>query len=283
MPLRSYLYLDDATVDDYLSEIEGGLLVGTYSATDTTTSGKEGGISAKLPGIDIGLTGKRNASSSLEIQWTIKETAQGKFGRLHQILTDESLLGLEDRLQILNGFDAKIYEGIETGEIIQVEGNARLPKWEHIVRSVSDFKDLAELAQLFGVNPYEDADVRRAVEAVSVLASVKSSEGVTIILEPFGATRFPVVARLKPAYIRRDKEALEARVTLVGKVQRRLQKGQEIEVFRLAKVRGIETLMKLQEPKKGPRGKIVKPNLATKLDEVITFPGLEVTPIAVFF
>lgn len=282
MPFRSYLYLDEATVDDYLSEAEGGVLNGPYTATDTTSKGKEGGISAKLPGVDVGLSGKRDSSSSREVERTILDTPQSKFARLYKMLTEADGVDPADRLQVLNGFDQPVYNSIRVGEIVEVRGQARLPNWEHFVESFAEMLKLAELMKAVGQDPMADPNVRTTMEGLSMLTSMKATGDTVLIVEPIGSAQYRFVAKLKANSLRRDKADLEAEVTLLGKVQRRLAKPSEsIDVFTLSNLKGLEVLAKRQ-PQKGPRGKVQTPKLTTELDEKVKYPAVEVTPIAIY-
>ncbi len=52
--LRSFLYLNEDIVDDYLSQLEGGIIEGPYTTKDTTSKGKEGGVGLnKAPKVGV--------------------------------------------------------------------------------------------------------------------------------------------------------------------------------------------------------------------------------------
>src|SRR6266567_6919402 len=112
--LRSFLYLNEDIVDDYLSQLEGGIIEGPYTTKDTTSKGKEGGVGLNIGGASG--SGKGNTGSSSEVQQTIRETPAAKFTRLYDLLDNEKLL------QPLSGFDLVVYGEIQSGEIVEVRG-----------------------------------------------------------------------------------------------------------------------------------------------------------------
>jgi len=126
--LRSFLYLDENIVDDYLAQFEGGLVEGPYTSKDTTTGVKGGGANIKI-GIAAGNASASSTSSS-EISQTIRETPVAKFTRLYDFLSKDEII------QPLSGFDLAIYGQIEPGEIVEVRGNAKLPQWEHLSKII---------------------------------------------------------------------------------------------------------------------------------------------------
>ena len=62
--LRRYLYLDGNTVDDYLSQVDGGVIEGSYTSKETSSGSKEGGVSGNFV---IGVSGKLTTDSSTEV------------------------------------------------------------------------------------------------------------------------------------------------------------------------------------------------------------------------
>src|SRR5258708_36835581 len=97
--LRSFLYLDENIVDDYLSQLEGGILEGPYTTTDTTTGSKEGSGGLKI-GVLEG-SGKGASSSSSVVAQTIRETPVTKFTRLYTLLEKKELFKLSNGLDFV--------------------------------------------------------------------------------------------------------------------------------------------------------------------------------------
>ncbi|SRR5579875_442156 len=272
--LRSFLYLDENIVDDYLSQLEGGVLEGPYTTKDTSTGSKEGG-----GGVKIGLleaNAKGGAFSSYEVAQTIRETPVAKFTRLYKLLQQD-----EGGIQTLNGFDLAIYDQIEPGEIVEVRGNAKLPSWEHLSNVVSGFSDLLEVMKAVGQDPLDDA-TNQAYQGISALVAKKAQEDTELIIVPIGSPHFKFVARLDKAKILRRKEELEAEVTILGKVRRKLAERETIDIFRVApRLNELEHLNRTQRRAMNKnKGKFASTD--TPIDEVIKYPAMEIQPIAIY-
>ena len=100
MPLRNFLYLDAAAVDGYLSQIEGALTEGSYTAKTQTTAGKEGNIGIGLPNLGIGAGAKGGSTKSQEVDQTLKETSTSRFSRLRKLLTSSGV-DEDEQLQVI--------------------------------------------------------------------------------------------------------------------------------------------------------------------------------------
>src|SRR6266851_488865 len=186
--LRSFLYLDDNIVDDYLSQLEGGIGLNIPIVTGT---------------------GKAASTSSSEVQQTIRETPVAKFTRLYELLERDEMI------QSLNGFDLEVYNQIQPGEIVEVRGDAKLPQWEHLTKVISDFSGLIEVMKAVGQDPLADNDANQAYQGFSALIAKKVQEEIELIIAPIGSPHFKFVAKLDGARILRRKEELETEVILL--------------------------------------------------------------------
>lgn len=270
--LRSFLYLNEDIVDDYLSQLEGGIIEGPYTTKDTTSKGKEGGIGLNIAGASG--SGKGNTASSSEVQQTIRETPTPKFTRLYDLLEKEELI------QPLNDFDLAVYEDIQAGEIVEVRGTARLPKWEHMMKEVSGLSELIDIIKAIGLDPFDgDPTNVAAYEGFTALIEKKAKEDTEVIISPIGSPNIKFVATLDGAHLRRKKDDLEAEVTLLGKVRSKLEKNETIDTFRLAP--RLDQLQQLnRDQRRNAKKKTQWPN--SPLDEVIKYPALRVQPIAIY-
>jgi len=272
--LRSFLYLDENIVDDYLSQLEGGILEGPYTTKDTTTGSKEGGGGLKI-GVLEG-SGKGASSLSSEVAQTIRETPVAKFSRLYKLLEKE------EAIQPLNGFDLDVYNQIELGEIVEVRGNAKLPQWEHLTKAISDLSSLIEIMKAVDQDPFADNDGSQAYQGFSELIAKKAQEDIELIIAPIGSPKFKFVAKLDTARILRRKEELETEVTILGKVRRKLSERETIDIFRIApRLNQLENLNRTQSRSIG-KGKNKVPSTDTPLDEVIKYPAMQLQAIAAY-
>lgn len=270
--LRTFAYLDEHIIDDFLAQIEGGVLDGSYTRKTTTSKGKGGGVKARAHIFEADVSG--NTSSSTEEEMKLKETAPVKFTRLYDSLNDNELI------QPLNGFDQTIYDQVSVGEIIESRGVARLPQWEHIKQAVDEFGNLAQLMPYFGQSV--DQETMDQLDGFSRLAAMKDTGDTYIILSPDGAPSFKIVAKVGMQQLQRTKQDLEGEVTILGKVQRRLEKRETIDVFQLIRNTAVlENLNRAQRrnmAKQGGRSSTTN----SPIDEVIKYPALEVVPLAIY-
>ncbi len=271
--LRSFLYLNEDIVDDYLSEFEGSIIEGSYTTKDTTSRGKEGGLGANVAGFSG--SGKGNTASSSETQQTMRETFAAKFTRLYNLLDEEKLI------QSLNGFDLAVYEEIQAGEIVEVRGIASLPKWEHLMEEVSGLSGLMDVMKTLGIDPFDgNSTSSAAYTGFTTLIDKKSKEDTKIIIAPIGSPNIKFVASLDSTHLRRKKVDLEAEVTLLGKVISKLGKNETIDLFRLAP--RLDQLQQLNRVQRRGTNKKKAQGTDSPLDEVVKYPALQVRPIAIY-
>ncbi len=272
--LHSFLYLDDNMVDDYLSQLEGMLLDSSYTAKTTTSSGKEGGIGLNIPSIIQG-NAKASDSSLSEVERKVLETPTVKFTRLYNLLAEQNMI------QALNGFDENIYNQIQSGEIVEIQGEARLPQWEDLSKALAEISNLAEVMKAVGQDPWADPDANQAFQGFTSLAAKKNQEDTVVIITPFGSPQFKFVARLDATRLKRRKDDLKAEVTILGKVHRRLVKGETIDVFRLMpELSSLQSLNRAQ--KRQANKKATNASTQSPLDEVIKYPAMQLQPIAIY-
>lgn len=281
LKLRSFLYLDEIALDQYLSQIKGGVLEGPYSSKDT--SNREVGGKAGLDARIANFSGQAGRGSSSEVERTIRVTPEAKFTELYDLLKGKS--PDDSQIQALSGFDQDIYDQIEAGEIIEVRGQGRLPKWEQLKETVGSLSGILEVMKLAGQDPFEDPAARLGYEGVSKLISAQENNGTFLLVSPLNAPNFTLYARIEPDKILRRKQDLESDVTLLGKVQKILLPGDRVDIFRL-----MPELTSLSTPTPSNRasrrasrkGNSKSVDTSSPWDEGISYPAIQVQPVAVF-
>lgn len=276
--LRNFLYLDETTVDQFLSQLENGLIDGPMTVKDTNSKEASGSAGANLYAFRG--QGQITSDASSETERTIRFTPESKFSHLYNLLRDN------EYIQPLTGFDEATYQQIEVGEVVEVRGNGRLPQWENLKRTISDMSGLLEIMQLAGQDPFEDENARLGYEAVTRLSSMQGQESTLVMVTPLNAPKFTIAARLDPDGVMRKKEDLEAEITLLGKVQRVLRPGDlPLQVFRL--LPELSTLMNSPEGNRAARRASGKrkgsaSDTSSPWDEIIKYPAIQVQPIAIY-
>ena len=133
-----------------------------------------------------------------------------------------------------------------------------------------------------GQDPLADNAANEAYQGFTSLIAKKGQEGVELIVAPIGSPEFKIVADLNRAKITRQIEELEAEVTVLGKVRRKLAERETIEIFRVApRLDQLENLNRTQRRSMG-KGKTKIPSTDTPLDQVIKYPALQILPIAIY-
>lgn len=262
---RSFLYLDKREVDDFLAQAEGGLTRDDSEETERTS--------------------RRNPSDEtdelLEVRRRRSDTPEARFNRLYEALQQNG------DMKTFVTIDQSQYDGLEVGDIIEVRGIARLPQWERIKEDFAAVSSLVPLMQALGQDPLEDPAAREAFEGFGQLTSMKGQEDTMLIVTAPGPLTARLVAKLKHVHLGRPKDELEGEVTIVAKVRRRLERGQQIEASRLLpNLQGLQALnraqMNREQRRRAAKQDTQQLKTGTPLDEVVKFPAVEVLPIAVF-
>jgi hypothetical protein len=280
--LRNFLYLDAAAVDGYLSQVEGALTDGSYTAKTQTTGSREGNIGLGVPGTNIGAGVKGGSANSQEINQTLVETPETRFSRLRKILTGQTL-DEDERLQVIKAADTGTFKKIEVGELIELRGIGRLPQWEHIQQELASVQTFGKLAEAFGVDIHADPSVSQMLGQVDALTATANEEEFVLMVKPDGAPEFTVFMKLLVVNMLRDNRLiLENEISIMGKVIRQFAPGQKEDVVHV--LPRLDTLNNVGKKGKGggARGRIEHPKTGTPLDETIRYPALELSTVAIF-
>jgi len=110
----------------------------------------------------------------------------------------------------------------------------------------------------------------------------RSQENVELIVNAIGSPKFVFVAKLDRTRIIRRKDELEAEVTILGKVSRKLAKNETLDIFRIApRLDQFRDLNRLQRRSAG-KGQSKIPSTDTPFDEVVKHPAIQIQTIAVY-
>lgn len=273
---RDFLYLDISMVDEWLSQQQGGLLEGPYSHKEINSNEKEGDGSVRIPATPIGVGGKFNVATSLEVVGTYRETPESKFDRLYKLLDGDNTI------QKLITFDVKRLETVRLGQIFEVAGKARLTGLERLSITLASFDQLRKQAQAWGVNIL-DAQDEQKFQAATELVSTDESKGTLLIIKPDGPATggLKYLARLKPVAIRVSKDDLEGDIIMLGKFIEEMTHDQTKPVKDL-----LPHLVTMQVYNHDQRRKLAKEwrkaSDNTPFGEVISGPALVFRPLAIY-
>lgn len=271
--LRNFLYLDDELTQSFLSQVEGGIVEGTYALKEVKTGGKEGkgGISAPIFQASLGAT----STTSAEVLRNLRETPEARFARLSKLLEET------DSVQDLSALDQAIYDSIESGEMISLHGTGRLTEWEHMMMALPELAAMNQIMiQAGGQDALTDPALRQAYDGLSALEKAQGATLLIINPRGVGNQRFRFVSRLNPVFLKRPKADLEGEIKLLGRVSRILAPREEIKIVDL-----MPELMRLlnHDQRRALTKGAAKTSVAGKLlNDSIKYPTIIVQPVGIY-
>ncbi len=264
--LRSYFYIDEEAVDDFLAQLEGSPTEGAYSEHELSVAGED----------------VEHSSSTLEVRRTRRDTLQAKMSHLYELLEQDS------RIESLDKSDPGIYGSIRVRQVVEISGAARLPKWEGLKRDIASASSWIRVFEAAGQDPLADPTAKAGFEAFSMLAAMGDQQDSAIIIKPLEGQKFQVVARLRKKYLRRETLDFETELTILGKVQRKLTAGQEVDVAGMwPKLQSLQAAQAQNRAarratKTGTKQSAPADPISAALQEAVLYPAIEIVPIAVF-
>src|SRR5258708_8349917 len=141
--LRSLIYRDDDTVNDFISQLEGAISEGTYTSKLIETGGKSGKVNIGVHGLGAGAAG--NTSTTSETSQTFRETPAWRFSHLYELLDQNP-----KQVQFLSQFNQKKYDDLPIGQIVELRARMRRIAWEQVIEELESFVKFADLAQKMG-------------------------------------------------------------------------------------------------------------------------------------
>jgi len=266
MILRNFLFLDTATMEDYLATLEGYVVEGTIDQTEVEKKDKSGKAGYKV------VEGEIASEKSKETKQKLAITDGAKFQQLYEILEEQDLL------QFLDAFDEEIWNQLHRGELLEVDAIIRFPKPFALTQAMDDLSPLLGIMAAFGEDSLADPKDRAAFEGMSAIVKLVEGKPVPILFEAASTPGFTFVAHLPRRHLRCQLSDLEGEATLVGKVQRILTKGRKVEVFSLFPAFTSSLPSLSREQRRQMQREMVKKELA----EVVRGPTVILTPLAIY-
>ena len=161
-------------------------------------------------------------------QLTSEDIARATPASLFSMLVSD--LEGSGQLQRLDGFDRRIWDQIEVGEVVDFEADVEFSAIERLLDLV---KRLDSFLPLIAPNSVKDEGWKSFVDYGQLLAS--QSEFYSVRLEPIGGRGRGClfVSALNRSHVRGSKDVLLGRYRVLGRVSRKLQPGSSVELFSL--------------------------------------------------
>lgn len=270
------LYCDHQKVIKTLSILVTELVT-DYSMKSTHARTRERGVKADAD-YPLGRIAARYCtgdSAIVEKEALVSRPPEALFVDLH------TLLESEERILRLIGFDRAIWNQLELGEFLEVDGTIELSPLQRTIDT---------MFQLWkALPPEETKPTSTKMRGMKTAERLLQRDEVTLILAPLledSSMKFLASVKKNPDYLPEGAESLEGEFTLFGRVRKKFDEGEKVSLFNFLPGKMkllsekllpmIESLNKLQD-----QGL----DLGCRLDRTsleLEGPLIEINPIAIY-
>jgi len=271
--LRQFLYLDPKLLRDLLEQVPGGTYRDLRGERQTQGSTNFGGSLGLGP---AHATAARDKATTERTEFEVRQSEAADFSRLYDVLEGQELI------QHLDAVDDEIWEQLHVHEFLEVPVQISEPKILDVLRTAELYKQFLPHAQALGL-PIPD-DSGQMLSQLDIVNQLFSQGQRPIIMKVAGFPRYKFTASLLPASLRADISQVVGAATVLGKIQRKIRKGQTATTVEL--MRNIQQMNRATARRRGqePRlGRLGTPDNFTRVYELeIPYPVAVMTPIAIY-
>ncbi len=270
MILRNFLYLNEQILDGYLSAIEGYIPKKVTQTTKEVNS-KKTGVSASVKAI-AGELGK-NKSNETETYMEIEISPASKVQKLINHLNENSEIPFYEYM------DENSWHSLNRDEIVEFMGNIRFSKLKEITNAVSELEKLNNIFQEFSETPIIDSKTQKNLQGIKALNNLQKGNEIPCVISLGDLKEYKVVCYLDEAYFKVDQESFIGDVTILCKIQKKVTRGNNIQLTDIFK-----TFRELPLNREQRRMLPNKKQLETPKEfaDIIKGPAFVVTPIAIY-
>jgi hypothetical protein len=258
--LRQFLYYDEALVDDFLSQLEGGQ-TGEVMRREQLQADRKGEMNIGAGPLKAG--GGRGRSATEETEAVIRQGRASNFERLHELLVSA------DELAEIEDLDEDTWRGINRGSLLELDAQITVPQMARLFSEPESLVNLASLVKTMSPGAI-NAQSEKVIEMIDRLAKSGIGKGVTLVaIGNPPNTRYSLVMRLDKKFIIPGAE-LDGEATVVLKISRKLKENDKELILDLPGMTAFGT-----EARK---------SLTESADATMAIqgPGAIVVPIAIF-
>lgn len=270
MILRNFLYLNEQILDGYLSAIEGYVPTKVTQTTKETNSKNAGAnVTFKVVAGEIG----KNKSNEVETHMEIELSPTSKVQKLITYLSKESEIPFYEYM------DESSWKKLNRDEVVEFMGNIRFSKLKEITNAVSELEKLSNIFQDFTDKPLIDNKTQKTLQGIKSLNSLQKGNEMPCVLS-FGELKdYKVVCYLDESCFKVDQGSFIGDVTILCKIQKKVDKGNSIQLTDIFK-----TFREMPLNREQRRSMPSKKQLETPKEfaDVIKGPAFVVTPIAIY-
>lgn len=288
--LRDFLYLDNAKLHSFVSQIQGGM-INEISETIKQLGGLSAGINVGVPQLGVGAKVDAAKQKESERQQNITLTDPAYFGVLHQYLKQEKSL-----VDITDMSPEKISE-LPVGQFIEVRGVAEPPlveNWIERLNSIFGFfeRNLKTFGKLQG-NPkgkqstnFSNMELRQFRSMIDLLIEyinlTRKDAGKQYVRLSPGNQSFKVWCGLLPDYaIVPLQSALPAEVQLFGRIDHAVKVDRVEKIVDLSMFNQASQVDKLLDVLNGINT-LTGQNPISETDLEAKHPDIFIVPVAIY-
>lgn len=264
--LRQFLYLNEDLLDQFLSQLEGGLY---EEEARTSRASTDKGVGGGLGG-PVRAEARRSKGAEESLSRTVRQTPSSKFDRLM------SGLAASDGVRLIEDVpDDSAWSDLERSDILEIESRVSLPAVVSLLRAAQGLGSLLPVIQQLSDEPVGDQGVE-ALSAIQALAEGAGSK-VSVIAAVSATPRYRFVAQLEPAGLLSSLDEIEGEATVVAKLRRKLREGEQLATFEFFSGQSALPAEAREEFEKafGEQEEFAR-------DMFVTAPAALITPIAIF-
>ncbi|WP_267377587.1 hypothetical protein [Bacillus sp. GM_Baccil_2] len=284
--LKDYYYLDERTLNSYVSAIEDGVVKTIQSSVSNSSPKWNFNISTgelqkvlaamgiPIPSAGIQRDGKTN---SISINQTRESTPQSLFSRLEKYL--------EPAMQSLEGFDKETWNQLEEGQFVKFFSEVELSKGYEMGSFLSKVGDFLDLARDLNIDLEGTEGVGEIDNAVKYGNKAIDKKTHKILLKPIGSpdsSKYFFVSGMNIKFLDIDLEELpENTYTVVGRVERILKPGEKYTIFDPT-LSGMSKAINRQQLRAQSRSNPDNGFNLTQRDMFAMKPAIVLKPIAIY-
>lgn len=267
MILKNILYIDKNIIDDYLSQIDGY----TYEEeTIVDSSTKDKGASAGIGLGKFGTKGNLEKQDSFSSTKNIKITNASKLDRIIKYLKDN------DELKYYENMTEQLWNDIGKDNFLEVLVTPRFSKMKEISKMAKDLENIVNAFQPYVNENILDDKTKEALSGFESLSNLNNNSVISCVFN-FEDKKYPIIGKLDINLFRTNVENIKSECYLFCKIQRKIEKGESIELDEIFE--NVKNLDLNREQKRKMSKNLSNPK---ELRDSIKGPAFIVTPIAIY-
>ena len=231
--LRDFYYLDEKTLQNYVSTIEDGIEMEKQTSVNKNNPNWNFELSTgemqkvlialgiPIPELIVGRNGK---TQSFSINRTLQPTMSSLFKRLETYL--------EPAIQYLEGFDREIWNQIEEGQFIKCSCRVELSKGYEYATMFKQAEEFVQMASTFDIELDGVDDIQGAFKYGQKAIEKKTQKIKLLPLGSPSSSQMYFVCSINTDYLEVDLDDMAANnYTVLGRVEKVLTQGEKYTIF----------------------------------------------------